>query len=537
MTRWKAICLFAWLPVWAAMFGCGKSTPEPTTPSPAAASPQKSTPSDVTLRIHWLGKKEISADRNSANLMKIWDLPETLKLQAQTLGKLSQAPWRLWLGQTNQTSGNLLLPLLNDVVTQECYLEARKATNAPDAPNEIVLSVHLSADQTDLWQAKLATVMESLGGTPESKNPAGWILRDNTRSNTIEFARAGEWSVLSMAQNHSALLDETIARINSQHTPVVDAATNVFLEGFVDLARLSNQSSSNALSKFSFALKLEEGSVVTTGELTLSGFEPLKLTPWNIPTNLISSNADSITAIRGFAPWLKSSPFWSNLKAGSPPDQCFVWATQESPMETYFIAPMADASNAAARITEFALRRQGPPWLTNALAYFEKSKNANGLSWRGFPYFTPFIRSAGTNGGNYLIGGFLDIDAPAGPPPAGVVESILSKSNLVYYDRELTSLRVAQWIQLGQAIRFIFSAAQLPGDSASFDWLKAIGAHLSSCSTEITQIGPDKLSLARKSDLGFSAIELHLLADWLESPEFPFGTYSVLVRAPEPPPL
>jgi hypothetical protein len=71
MTRWKAICLFAWLPVWAAMFGCGKSTPEPTTPSPAAASPQKSTPSDVTLRIHWLGKKEISADRNSANLMKI----------------------------------------------------------------------------------------------------------------------------------------------------------------------------------------------------------------------------------------------------------------------------------------------------------------------------------------------------------------------------------------------------------------------------------------------------------------------------------
>ena len=206
-------------------------------------------------------------------------------------------------------------------------------------------------------------------------------------------------------------------------------------------------------------------------------------------------------------------------------------------MEAYFMAPMADASNAVARISDYVLQRQGPLWLTNAMANFQKSKNANGLSWHGFPYFTPFLRSGATNGQNYVMGGFLEIQVPAGPPPPGVVEDIWSKTNLVYYDRERTGIRVDQWIQLGQGIRYVIGSAQLSGNSASFQWLKAIGSHLGLCSTEITQVGPDKLSLVRKSDLGFSAIELHLLADWLASPDFPFGTYSELVRSPVPPPL
>ncbi len=536
MTRWKAICVCVWLPVFAAIFGCGKSSPEPASPPAAVAAPEKSVAPGTTLRIHWLGKSEISADRNATNLLALWNLPETLTLQAQTLDKLSTAPWRFLLGQTNQTSANLLKPLLEDVVAQECYVDARQATNAPDAQDEIVLSVHLSADRADLWQSKLATIMESLGATPASKNPAGWVWQGNSRSNTIEFARAGEWSVVSLAQNHSGLLDETIARINSQHTPVVDSSTNAFLEGFVDLGRAGHHSGSNNLPKLYFAFKFEGSNVVTTGELAFSGAKPTQLAAWNIPTNFISANAVSITAMRGLAPYLETSKFWTNFNAGAPPDQCFIWASRGSPMQTYFLAPMANASDAAARISEFALRKQGPPWLTNALVGFEKSKNANGLSWHGFPYFTPFLHNLSINGENVLMGGFLEVDDPPGPPPAGVVEGILAKTNLIYYDRELTGFHVEQWIQLGQAMRFVTGAAQLPGESASLKWLMAMGPRLNSCGTEITLEAPGKLRFARQSDLGLSAIELHLLADWLESPEFPLGSYSLQVRSSEVPP-
>lgn len=532
MTKWKVIWICAWLPVCAAIFGCEKSSPKPASPPPASAAPEKPSALESALRIHWLGKNEIAADRNSTNLLAIWNQPETLKLQAQTLDKLSAAPWRFLLGQTNQTSANLLRPLLDDVVANEGCLEVRKASSVPDAPNEIVLSVRLSADGADLWQSKLATIMESLGGTPASRNPASWILKSNGRSNTIEFARAGDWSVLALAQNHNALLDETIARINSQHAPMINAATNAFLEGFIDFARLGNHSGSYNLPRIAFALRFDEGNVDTVGGLAFPNAKATPLGAWNIPTNLVSANAVSITAVRGLAPYLALSKRWKDLNAGPPPDQCFLWTTRTIAMQTYFAAPMPNASNAAARITDLALRKQGPDWLTNALSGFEKSQNTDGVVWKGLPFFSPFLRSAGTNGENYLIGGFLDVDIPAGPPP-GLEQGILEKTNLVYFDRELTGFHVGQWVQLGQIIRFVTGAAQLPTDSASLRWLMVVGSRLNSCSTEVTEIAPGQLEFARKSDLGFSAIELHLLADWLESPEFPFGNYSLLVRSPQ----
>lgn len=535
MIRSKAIFVFAWLPIIALMSGCRKSTPEPASPPPASAAPQKSTAPDDAIRVHWLGKNAIADDRNATNFMALWNLPESVKLESQTLDKLCAVPWRM-LGATN-ASANLLRPLLDDVVAQECYLEVRKAASALDKGNEIVFSVRLNADRADLWQSKLATVMQSLGAAPVGKNPSNWSVNSNNRSNLVELARAGDWSVLAVARDHNALLDETLGRINSQRTPVVDSSTNAFLEGIVDLARVAGHSGSNALPKVSFALKMDKGSVATTGEFLFPGQGASRLPSWNIPTNLISESAVTITAIRGFARFFQSSKLWADLNAGSPPDQCFLWATRDYPMQTYCAVPMSNASNAVAHISEFALRKQGPPWLTNMLAGFQKSQTSDGLSWHGFPYLTPFLRSASDNDQNLIMAGFLNVDTPPGPPAAGVVEGILSNSNLVYYDREQTGYRVEQWIQLGQALRFISGVGQLPGDSASFEWLKALGSRLGSGGTDITEVAPGKFSLARKSDLGFTAVELHLLADWFASPEFPFGTYSTLVRASGPPPM
>jgi len=398
--------------------------------------------------------------------------------------------------------------------------------------------VNVNADRANSWQTTVTEIMRTLSAdAPASNNPTGWFVKSDSRTNLIEFARAGDWVILSVAQAHSPLLDETLARIRNQHTPVLASSTNAFLEVFVDFARLGNQASSNTLPKCSFEFKFDGDSVATTGEIQFPNGEPAALEPWHIPTNWISANAVSITAFRGLAPFLRSSKFWANFDAGSHPDQCFVWATHESPMQTYIAAPMADASNAVARISDVVLRNQAPAWLTSALAGFEKSKNANGLSWHGFPFFAPFLRDVATDDQNFLVAGFLNVEIPAGPPPDGVLTGIYSKTNLVYFDRELTGYHLEQWIQLGQALRVVFSAGQLPGDSASFKWLSALGPRLGPGGTEITESAPGKLSFVRKSDVGFTAVELQMLADWLESPDFPRGTYSMLVRSADSPPL
>src|SRR5882724_5216944 len=79
--------------------GCKKSSPTDdrtaqTTPSPSTLDPLDPRPSTLST-IHWLGKKRIAAETNATGFMKIWNLPESAKVEAQTLDKLSTAPWRL----------------------------------------------------------------------------------------------------------------------------------------------------------------------------------------------------------------------------------------------------------------------------------------------------------------------------------------------------------------------------------------------------------------------------------------------------------
>ena len=79
---------------------------------------------------------------------------------------------------------------------------------------------------------------------------------------------------------------------------------------------------------------------------------------------------------------------------------------------------------------------------------------------------------------------------------------------------------------MGQFIRWVSGLSQLPPHSAGLMWLRAIAPKLGDSITDITRTGREQLSLVRKSSFGFTAIELHLLIDWLESPRFPIGLYS-----------
>src|SRR5712675_1982586 len=72
---------------------------------PAAQAPRSTgAETPVVARVHWLGKKRIAAETNSAYFMTLWNLPETAELEAQTLDKLATAPWRLLLHQAGGTN-------------------------------------------------------------------------------------------------------------------------------------------------------------------------------------------------------------------------------------------------------------------------------------------------------------------------------------------------------------------------------------------------------------------------------------------------
>jgi hypothetical protein len=514
------------------------SEPAPMT-SPPAAAPATPAASlgDTLASVHWLGKQRIAADTNAAVLMGVWNLPESARLERQTLDKLSLAPWRLRRGAAavSNAPAALVRPLLDDLLQQEFYLEVRQATNQP---GQLAFAIRLNDERAALWKTNLALVLQSLTGVLPtwSKQHQDWSLAKHQIPNLIQLTRANGWTLLGAAQDHNDLLDDMLGRIRQTRLPFPAPITNSWLSTAVALKRVAAAFSlpwnlPEDLPKISFDVVADGKNVWTYGDLYFSAPLAMELEPWNIPTNLIDQPLLSFTAIRGVRPWLAAAQAWSSLAIGPPPDQLFFWALQGSLMHTFFAAPLPDASNAVHRLSEVVLQKSEPWFASHDLATLERSETYNGLAWKGVPYLWPFLQSHVTTNGAFVFGGFIP-NEPSEPFSPDSLQDLLRQTNVVVHDWEITGRRIEQWIYIGQFIRFVSRQAQLPPDTAGQSWLRAAAPRLGSCVTQVTRTGPAQLSFNRKSTIGFTAIELNLLVDWLESPTFPIGLYSLL-PAPE----
>jgi hypothetical protein len=514
--------------------GCRQRQSAENVPS-APPPPQKPAPPamQTIARVDWSGIRQLSSETDAAHFMEIWNLPESQKLKQQTLDKLSLAPWRLLHRNLDTNTAALMRPLLDDMVEDECYLQIGQATNQPD---ELVFAIRLNDQRAALWQTNLAAVLESLTAihpVPAPDHHYGWSLKKHHAPDLLELTRVGDWTIFGAAQNHNYLMDEFLAGIQRGQSPLPEENTNDWLTADLDPARLIPLLGTWNLelgtwNHVSLSVTGDGTNVLTRGTADFSQPLALDLKPWNIPTNLIDERLASFTAIRGFQPWLASLNVWKELQIGSPPDQIIFWGLQNSKMHScYFATPLSDASNEVSRLMDLVLQRENAWFATNGLAKFVRSEKFNGLEWKGLPYMWPFLRSITLSNRNFVYGGGFP-SSQVYPISGRWLRGALDQTNLVYYDSEETGLRVEQWLFMGQFARFVSHKAQLPFHSPALLWLKAISPKLGYSVTHISKAGPSKLSFNRRSSIGFTAIELNLLADWLESPRFPIGLHTLL---------
>ena len=143
------------------LVGCrpGQSNENAAPVSSPDYRPLQASARPTVAQVQWLGAKRISNEPGAAQLKAIWNLPESRKLEQQTLDKLSLAPWR-WLRRSPDTNAALWLrPLLDDLLADESCLEIRQPANQPA---EIVFAIQLDDQRAALWQTNLARVLESL---------------------------------------------------------------------------------------------------------------------------------------------------------------------------------------------------------------------------------------------------------------------------------------------------------------------------------------------------------------------------------------
>lgn len=577
--------------------GCGKSSPggKEAGRQPTNLNPQPIT--EVVARIHWVGMKQLAAETNAASFLKVWNLPETAKLQKQTLDKLAlaltgaavlesnyeaiasgrlpsaaanqvpgmtnpppsanaQSPVSALLSIINyQLSTNRFRPLLDDLVNEESFLEVRQAANQPGT---LALAIRVNADRAVLWRTNLAAVLESLTGARPTVTTDGWVAqvqrpepvvsgRSSVVSNqwAVALTSSGEWTILALgpsaASNQLSTLNPQLSTelrldptTRQLHPAPAKPAASFWLEANCDLRRVASALSLGSivpedLPAVVLAVTGNGKDVLTSGRLTLPKPLPVDMESWNIPTNLVHDPLNSFTAIRGIQPWLSSLRAWNDLHVGAPPNQLFFWAQPATiPFMSYCAAPLPAASNWVSAVAE-RLQRDCNPWITNhTYGHLEWSTNFNGLAWPGVPFMVPFLSSASDAGSGFAYGGLFAHPFTNRPPPGPLFQQIIVYTNLLYYDWELSALRVDQWLHIGQLSRLLFGKANLPPDSPSMAWLNAAKTNLANCVTAVGQTGPAQLSFTRASTAGLTALEIHLLADWLESPQFPRGLNTFL---------
>ena len=145
------------------------------------------------------------------------------------------------------------------------------------------------------------------------------------------------------------------------------------------------------------------------------------------------------------------------------------------------------------------------------------------------PILVPFVRPAPEPGDDFLLLGSMAGIVPNGPntnpPPAELLNQFLPRTNLVYYDWEITEAKLAQWVPIVQLTAMLGAAPSLPNASAAMGWLRGVAPKLGNTITEVTAVSPTELKAVRRSDLGLTAVELTFLARWLDNPAFPAFAY------------
>jgi hypothetical protein len=141
----------------------------------------------------------------------------------------------------------------------------------------------------------------------------------------------------------------------------------------------------------------------------------------------------------------------------------------------------------------------------------------------------PHVRPEKTPNGEYLFAGLFPLGPKSNTAPAELFAQVTSRTNLVYYDWELSHERLSHARHMLQLSDIIHRRRLSSTNSIGYRWTRAIEPLLGNSITEVTLSSPKELSFVRKSELGFTGFELMMLTRWIESPGFP-------VRY-EPPPL
>ena len=472
-------------------------------------------------------------------------MPESLRLENQTLDKLSTAPWRLLTTSVPLSNAPtaLLRPLLDDLVQEETYIEVVAGTNQSA---ETILAIKLPADRAALWRTNLPIILKSIFGDTSEIKAVAADYQLSTKDHQLTLTHTGDWTVLSIRPSNNSPIQQSLnlassvhARLTTTGNPFVQETTNSWISGILDFSWLNRIAgwqlrSATNLPRCEFSALGDGANVRTLAKLTFPSKAPIELEAWNIPTNLVHDPLSGFMAVRGIRPLLKSCGLWDESRFGDTPNQATFWSQSGNPALRFFALPTQHSNNQMALLTQFLLKDVNPimavfPHTTNVpIGSFEPTPGSQRLRWRGIPYIMPTLDLINEDSNTFIVGGLFQNRITNTSAPDSLLGQFKNDSDIILYDWEASQTTTYALIQIAQTVRFVFGLNRFSmTNNSALPWIVAVSPKLDASGTTIRLTSTNTVSLTRSSTIGLTGLEIHLLAEWLESPDFPKGLFSI----------
>jgi len=211
--------------------------------------------------------------------------------------------------------------------------------------------------------------------------------------------------------------------------------------------------------------------------------------------DLLHEPLTSLTVARGLEPQLTVWPAWRDLQIGASAGPACLWSLAGNPYQMYLAAPLPGPQ--VAELCDHLLQKEIPGWPRTATSALTARRMAMALPGAICRTSSPSSKlpATTTRAGSTPACSRHQLRRPSAAP--GLIQDILRRTNLVYYDWEVTGPRLQPSLQVAQTTRLITRHPQLSLDSAGLTWLGAMIPRLGTSATIITRTGPAELTLRR----------------------------------------
>ena len=463
--------------------------------------------SETLLRWHFAGAKALSQNKELTTLQEVLRLPETLALR-QAGEKRFATRFAARFNKEGETNANpqivqQIQPLVADLFENEnvFHLAARGGQDS-----DWSLAVKLDEGRSQLWSKNLAQLAAASGMQGANAEAKSWSARkENYR---LSFTREKDWIIVEGGfgnADRSAAKEFRSGLSKRRGREVLSVEINSPL-----LAKIWG--AEKLLDAPKLTLRAEPRGNGLRSELLVDYPEDLGIKPekWNVPAGLIYEPLIGFTAIQGVAKKLDRIKSFASLGAQQTPNQLFMWTHSSSPFHFWLAGdvknPEQVVDNAAREFKDVKL----------PVGWIEKSTNRALVYWEGPPVVKPFLSAAPAPHSSFLLAGLFPATRPStNTIPAELVEQ-LKKRNLVYYDWEITGERLKRWVPVWQLYQLLAKGSVSVNTAPSFIWANAIEPRLGNTVTEATLENSRRIKFIRQSQIGFTGLELVLLAHWVD---------------------